>query len=370
MNRTKLAVAGVLAAGALLTSAASAHAATEYQLTIGNSPVLDNANQTASLNAINNLGTPVGNAFFPDLSDSQATFGGDFQRLSIPGDAKGTKHVSDVFDINDSGTAVGFAQQSNLDTETGFGVERPFAWDNGAVGRPLDVLPGKSVEPHSINNAGDIVGFSFTGNGLTGTTPKTTGFLLGHDGTFSALAPLPGGKTSKAAAINASGVIVGQADQGTIAQQFATTWRDGVPTSLGGLPGATFGAALNVNADGAAVGFSTDLHGNHAVLYAGGTVTDLNFPTFGTGKDVKATAINDAGTVVGTGDTFTGRSVQPRAVRFQAGQTQDLNTLIAPGSGYTLKTAFDVNDAGQIVGTASPDAHPDQTLGYILTPTH
>jgi probable HAF family extracellular repeat protein len=104
------------------------------------------------------------------------------------------------------------------------------------------------------------------------------------------------------------------------------------------------------------------------VVFAGGTVTDLGFPTFGAGKDVAANAINDAGTIVGTGDLFTGTTVKPRAIRYQAGHAVDLNTLIAPGSGFTLTRATDVNDAGQIVGTASPDAHPDQTVSYVLTP--
>jgi probable HAF family extracellular repeat protein len=373
MHPKLTAAAAAVAAGAMLASATSAHAATEYQLTIAKSPVLPNAIQTAPLNAIYDLGTPVGSAHFPGLEDTQPTLGSDFERLSVPGDPTGKKHSGEAFGINDAGTVVGYAQQSNLNTETGFGLERPFAWDDGAVGRELDILPGKSVQPQGINDAGDIVGLSFAGNGLDGANAgpiKTKGFELSHDGTLTTLPPLAGGKTSKAAAVNASGVAVGQADQGDTTKQFATSSRDGVPTDLGALGSGTFSAAVGVNAGGVAVGFSQNGQGQaRAVMFANGGVTDLNFPTFGAGRDVKANAINDLGTIVGTGDVIAS-FVVPHAVRYQAGQAVDLNTLIAPGSGYTLTRAFDVDNAGQIVGTASPDAHPDQTLSYILTPIH
>jgi uncharacterized membrane protein len=367
-HKVRLAVAGMLGAGALLAAAGSAQAATQYQLTLGNSPVIPNANQTAPLNAVNNLGTPVGSAFFQGVGGMQPTLGLNYQRLSVPGDATGDRHLGSAFDINDSGTVVGYSRRTDLMTPTGFDVERPFAWDNGAVGDELAILPGISVEPHGINNAGDIVGFSFPGNGLAGATPKTTGFLLRPTGTLTALPPLPGGKSSTAAAINESGLVVGHADAGDNTG-FATAWRNGVASNLGVLPDAMFSGAFDVNTNGAAVGFSSGIRGNRAVLFANGTVSDLNFPTFNLGRDVTAHAINDAGTIVGTGDLFTGTVVQSRAVRYQWGQAVDLNTLIAPGSGFTLRTALDVNDAGQIVGTATPNAHPDQKLSYILTPT-
>jgi uncharacterized membrane protein len=280
-RRTKLAaVAATFATGAMLASAASAHAATEYQLTIANTPVIPNANQTAPLFAINNLGVPVGTAFF-DGVETQPTLGAGFQRLTVPGDPTGEAHTGEAFDINDSGTVVGFAQEDALDTETGFGLERPFVWDDGAVGRELRIMPNRSVQPEAIDNAGDIVGLSFAGNGFVfGDPTKTKGFELAHDGTLTTLPPLTNGKTSKAADVSADGFVVGQADQGDLTVQLATGWRDGVPASLGTLGTGTFSAALAVNGGDVAVGFSNDRPGgaHHAVVFAGGTVTDPRLP--------------------------------------------------------------------------------------------
>jgi hypothetical protein len=91
--------------------------------------------------------------------------------------------------------------------------------DNGAVGRELRIMPNRSVQPEAIDNAGDIVGLSFAGNGFTGATTnptKTKGFELAHDGTLTTLPPLTNGKTSKAADVSADGCVVGQADQGDL----------------------------------------------------------------------------------------------------------------------------------------------------------
>jgi uncharacterized membrane protein len=308
---------------------------------------------------------PVGYAF-SSINDGQnrfATRGTDLQHLTIDNDVKNRNHDTVAFDINDTGATVGVGQATNLDTELGLGPERPFVWNAGNnVGQPLNLFAGKSVEPHAVNNGGDIAGITFPGNGVDGKESKTTAFVLDHSGTLTTLPTLAGGKFDKAADINESGVVVGSSDSGSSATQNAVAWRNGAPTALGVLPGGTFSAALKVNATGTAVGISSSASSSQqAVLFAGGQVTNLNFP----GAIAKASSINDSGTVVG----WTGRDDQNgTAYRYQAGQVATLNSLIAPGSGYTLAIANDVNNNGQIVGIARQDAHPGHRVGFILTP--
>ena len=358
MNQTKfkLAVASVLGAGALLAAAGSAHAATEYQLTIGNAPDLPDGQQKAPFLNVDSFGAPVGTARFPGLKNTQPTFGKDYLKLGTPNDTNSTKNLGVALDSDDIGRTVGYYQQTNLAGPDPFGLVRPLYYNASASTRELPVLPGLSAELRAVNNGGVAVGFSFAGNGSTKT--PTTGFVFRNSGptpTTTPLASLPGGTTSKALAISDTGFVAGQADQGDPNRQFATLWRTTVPTNLGGLPGSTGDAALSVNGNGDAVGFSTlGRAGDRAVLFANGAATDLGFAG-------KANAINDGGTIVGT-------SSGSRAIRFQGGKAVDLNTLIAAGSGFTLKAANDINNAGQIVGEGSLASKPDSTVGFILTP--
>jgi uncharacterized membrane protein len=370
MSRNKLAAtAGTLVVGAALAFAGSAHAAVEYNLTLTN-PGNEGPNSQlaeAPLFAINNLGVPVGYAFSA-INDGQnrfATRGNDLQHLTIGNDLKNRNHETVAFDINDSGTTVGIGEATNLDTETQLGPNRPYVWGAGdTVGQALNIFAGKSAEPHAINNAGDIAGITFPGNGVDGKQNKTTAFVVDHSGALTTLPTLAGGKFDKAADINESGLVVGSSDTATSATQTAVAWRNGVPTALGVLPGGTFSAALKVNAAGTAVGISSSAtSGQQAVMFSGGQVTNLNLP----GTLAKASSINDSGTVVG----WTGPNDQlGTAYRVQNGQVATLNSLIAPGSGYTLAIANDVNNAGQIVGIARQDAHPEHRVGFILTPTN
>ena len=368
-HRTKLAAAaGTLAVGAALALAGSANAAVEYKLTITDPGPLD-ANspfQQAPWLSINNLGTPVGSTF-STLNDGQGTFatrGTGLEKLTIGNDVKNRNHQTVAFDINDGGTAVGTAQQDTLDTELGLGPERPYLWSAGvSTGTPLNIFAGKSAQPQAINNGGDIVGESFPGNGVDGKEFKTTAFELTRTGTLLELPTLPGGRFAKAADIDETGTtIVGSSDLSTnINVQHATAWRNGVASDLGTLPGGTFSAAVKVNASGTAVGVSNGTStGNTATIFAGGQVTSL-----GAGSPSKASSVNDGGTVVGWSGTNDGNA---SGFRFKNGKLENLNTLIAPGSGYTLGVTNSVNNAGQIVGVARENAHPSHMVGFILTP--
>lgn len=89
-----------------------------------------------------------------------------------------------------------------------------------------------------------------------------------------------------------------------------------------------------------------------------------------------AQAINEKGCVVG--DVFTGTLYKPifeggslapssHGVLYSDGVLIDLNTLIPAGSGWELKTANDINDKCQIVGTGYYKGSK-YLIGYVLTP--
>jgi probable HAF family extracellular repeat protein len=78
-----------------------------------------------------------------------------------------------------------------------------------------------------------------------------------------------------------------------------------------------------------------------------------------------ASGINDSGQVIGSLSTsLSGGSTA--AFLWENGVMTDLNTLIPPGSGWTLKSASDINNAGQIVCWG--EAPNGQYHGCLLTP--
>jgi probable HAF family extracellular repeat protein len=75
-----------------------------------------------------------------------------------------------------------------------------------------------------------------------------------------------------------------------------------------------------------------------------------------------AYAINDMGMVVGDSETAAG---QEHAFLYSGGTMYDLNTLISPLSGWTLTYADGINDQGQIIGFGLYDG---STRSFLLTP--
>jgi probable HAF family extracellular repeat protein len=128
-----------------------------------------------------------------------------------------------------------------------------------------------------------------------------------------------------------------------LAQQYTVT-------DLGTL-GGTYSVAHHINNSGDVVGYSR-LAGSavfHAFLYSGGSMTDLG--TLG-GDGSQALGINNTGQVVGysyiTGNNpFSGAGIA-HAFIYSGGVMTDLGTL----GGTLSSSAYAINDAGQVVGTA------------------
>jgi len=90
------------------------------------------------------------------------------------------------------------------------------------------------------------------------------------------------------------------------------------------------------------------------------TISDLG--TLG-GNYSYAYAINDAGLIVGT----SGTGSADHAFLWNGSAMIDLNSLLSSsGAGWTLDAAYGINDLGQIVGMGQFNSGPE--LPFLLTP--
>ena len=213
----------------------------------------------------------------------------------------------------------------------------------------------------AINASGQVVGYStdyYTGATLVA---ETHAFLwengvmhdlyLGGDSPFHL--------DSHAFGINSSSQIVGDMLGGT-----AFLRQPGGLTIQLGTLGGTSSGARGINASGQVVGWA-ELTGNtaqHAFPWQNGRMTDL-----GTLSGTYSTAygINKSAQVVGSAD-LTGNTATHAFVWQQKGGMTDLNTELPAGSGWVLTTASGINDGGQIVGSGTING---QTHAFLLTPS-
>jgi probable HAF family extracellular repeat protein len=134
--------------------------------------------------------------------------------------------------------------------------------------------------------------------------------------------------------------------------------------TLAGSDPARFSEGLSVNSTGQVAGASDTAAGAvHAFLSGpgGGPLQDL-----GTlGGNSAALGVNDSGQAVGFFD-LSASTRDEHAFLFSGGVMTDLNSLIALGSGFTLEQANGISDTGYICGTGlSADG---QEHAFLLTP--
>lgn len=224
--------------------------------------------------------------------------------------------------------------------------------DIGTLGR----LSTSSSFALGINNNQVLVGKSTTATG--------TYHAFSWNGHMTDLGAFKGGY-SEARGINNAGQIVG--DSTTVLNQkfHAFLYSNGTMRDLGTLGGTdSYGMAIN-NA-GTVVGYSYIPNNTamHAFVY---TNSMLDLPTLG-GDMAQATAINDFGTVVGW--SYTANDAAKHAFLYSPSinGVLDLNDVIASSSvsGWTLNSAWAVNNRGEIAGYAT-DAS-GQTHIYRLEP--
>ena len=251
---------------------------------------------------------------------------------------------SDALSINDAGQIVGFP---STDSELGYLVE--FNGTNHTILRTPEV---RRNFPRSVNASGQVVGTADTYD------LQTRGFVL-RDGQFALIIPATG--ESMAFASNDGGTVVGRVGTASGVRAFSQS-PDGVRELLGTL-GGSFSEARGINRDGVIVGSSMNSAGQlRAAFFYNGFVVDLG--TLG-GTQSTATAVNLHGQIVGNGDTpFS----EQHAFLWHGCVLYDLNQLIGTNSPWTLVSATDINDRGQIVGTGYRGVDRNESRAFLLTP--
>jgi probable HAF family extracellular repeat protein len=253
-------------------------------------------------------------------------------------------NVSQALGVNVHGVIVGGSN------ETENASNDPFLWS--ATSGFLRI--GVNGACYAINDEGQVAGV--TGNdGYAFRWTKSGGKVL--------LGTLGGGNTSPFA-ISAQGDVVGYSFTGD-GTYHAFLWNQSAGmTDLGTLGGIN-SYALGINSSRDVVGWATVTGPNsyyHAFFWTKLTgMHDLG--TFG-GNYSLAQGINDAGQVVGSAN-LPGDTQGDAFLWTQTAGMQDLNALVPRNSGWVLNSAAAINEAGQIVGDGT---YQGQIHAFLLTP--
>jgi probable HAF family extracellular repeat protein len=292
---------------------------------------------------INNNGDVVGMASFIGNTYQQAALWRNGVAYDL-GTLGGNGSVAN--DINDYGVVVGEAGTIGQGSQA-------FKWDSSNGMQALPTLGGDRSVAGCINSAGQIVGSAF--NSYDQIRP-----VLWDGGgiqTFGVISALYGGHASE---INNAGQIVGMiADANN--QGHAMLWSNGVAQDLGTFGGGVGGSGASAINDAGQVVINTNTYGSYwsTSIWSNGSLQNL--PNLGNNGAVGG-AINSSGLVVGTALGVDGNS---HAVLWQNGEIIDLNSFVE-GTGWTLLNAIDINDKGQIVGTALNSTNT--FTAFLLTP--
>jgi probable HAF family extracellular repeat protein len=196
------------------------------------------------------------------------------------------------------------------------------------------------------------------------------------------------GTDTRAYGINDSGQVVGYSrvilpDSSEASRAFL--WEDGVIEDLGVLSGEDFSFARDINDAGDVVGGSWHHAGTQffaaeqATLWPNGgrqivdlgltpgpEVCTIGYPFYTSNR---AEAINNNGQIVGHARCISSGAYLA-AFLWQDGIMHNLNDLIPPDSGWQLRTAWDINDHGMIVGQGlPPDGGPYDIRAFLLMPS-
>jgi probable HAF family extracellular repeat protein len=203
----------------------------------------------------------------------------------------------------------------------------------------LGTLGGAVSYANGIAADGTIAGAAKFSSGLLHATFWSAGGIvdMGEPMEYS---------VGRAVAVNLAGQVAATGE-GSPQSYGAYRWESGTWTPLGTLPGRAESIAEDIDADGRVVGRSFTLGGGDsgAFLWDNGAMIDL-----GTlGGTANAYAINNALQIVGRSQiNLPAGGQQHRAFIWE----NSMMTALEPLSGEDHSGAFDINDAGDVVGTS------------------
>lgn len=366
--------AGLLGAGPRATGQAPPH----YTLTDLGS--LTGLTGDSSARAINDNGQVTGSAGAPNFKTHAFLWTPDGTE-GVPGNPQMqdlgslSSHDSAGNSLNDSGVVVGYSEMEDYSHHA--------FYDNGTMQDMGTFKGGTDSEARGVNSAGQIVGTFMDKVGFSNAFLWFGGYtdvqdLLGN--------PNNGEGFGAADAIADNGQIAANGFDNDAFGAFLVNFNnDSHVLDWGGLGVGGFVNIHNisdvyaVNAFGDCAGDSYDVttYSHHAVLFALVSLPSnprylydlgtLSHDAPGGPSDYStANGINDVEDVVGFSDTlhdfghaFLWQHNGDRVIH-------DLNDLILPGSGWTLRKAYDINNHGQIVGVG--DAPDGSSRAFLLTP--
>jgi len=344
--------------------------------TITDLGVLGDGSESKAL-AINNIGQTTGESFIgPPAPYPEERFHAFLYDNDVMIDI-GTLEVDDAtnsiaFDINEIGHIVG---RSNYDGGS-FWQKHAFVYNDGVM-IDLGTIGGTDSSASSINDVDQIVGYAYTpDNQIHGVLWEYNG--VGWDNPID-LGLLPNSTSTFPSNINNAGQIVGY---GRISAQVlhAFIYEDSVMSDLNDLiPAGSgweyLGSATDINEAGCIVGWGVPDGGavgndDRAFLLTPDPgnpyiITDLG--TLPGGSQSGASAINEAMQIVGWSKDASG---QKQAVIWEyideTWEITNLNEQIFPSDDWELLQAYDINDAGQIVGYGTNST--GHTNAFLLSP--
>ena len=232
---------------------------------------------------------------------------------------------SDTTSINEVGEITGYSDVG------GGAYYHAVAWDRNGIPTDVGAMGFRLSVASDVNELGEVVGWT----GDNGITDQQA--FLWRNGELLLLGTL-GGEESEAYAINDLSQVVGVAE--AVVGGGGFLWENGKMTALPTL-GQSGQGARDINESSQIVGSSIDVEGRErAVIWDGGGISAL--PSLHTG-DTVALAINNRSQIVGQSKS---RFEKWHAVAWTDGKIFDLHrSELGPHS-----AAFGLNDVGQVVG--------------------
>lgn len=295
---------------------------------------------------------------------------------ALPG--AGTNRFARGFGINDNGVVVG---EFNNDASRAFVYSPSVGAMVGLTRLAGDNDRGVATD---INNNGVIVGASSNGTVTRATrwTDPGSGYVPADLGSIDGTANF----ISRATAINANGAVTGFSRDPLAMISQATLWDGNSITDLNSLGnGSQFSQGNGLNDANVVVGQSNT--GQTVGQLIGGTSTtpiirgfvwqtgsmielppfDLFTPTNNgpnTNYHSYAADVNNDGIIIGRSERIQGLAAVATLWMLNDPTPIDLNTLIPANSGWLLRSALRINDAGDIVGFGTFNG---ETRGFLLT---